>query len=124
MRVLAIDYGSKRTGVAVSDPSGTIARPLGIVEDAGSEAGIERILELVRSEDAEQIVVGMPFTLRGEHGAQARETDQFVQALRARVGDVPVETYDERFTTTLGGEDDKAAAHLLASFLQAKGSRS
>ncbi len=123
MRVLAIDYGSKRTGVAVSDPSGTIARPVGIVEDAGSEAGLGRILDLVRSEGAEQIVVGMPFTLRGEYGAQARETDQFVQALRARV-DVPVETYDERFTTTLGGEDDKAAAHLLASFLQAKGSRS
>ena len=123
MKTLAIDYGKVRSGVAVSDASGTIARPVGVVEDAASEAGLERILELIRSEGVEEIVVGMPFTLKGERGAQARETDEFVEALRARV-DVPVETYDERFTTTLGGEDDKAAAHLLASFLQAKGARS
>jgi putative pre-16S rRNA nuclease len=122
VKVLAIDYGRVRSGIAVSDPSGTVARPVGVVQEAASDSGLEQIVQLVLDERVEEVVVGMPFTLRGEHGAQARETDEFVQALRARV-DVPVETYDERFTTVLGGEDDKAAAHLLTSFLQAKGAR-
>ena len=123
MKVLALDYGSARTGVAVSDPTGTVARPVGVVERAGSEAGIDRILELVREEEAERIVVGMPVTLRGERGLQAAETERFVDALRAATL-VPVETFDERFTTRLaeqsGGaaaEDAVAAAHLLSGYL-------
>jgi putative holliday junction resolvase len=80
----------------------------------------------VRAEGAERVVVGMPLTLRGERGEQARETEAFVEALRAAV-DVPVETFDERFTTTLaerGGNsassepDARAAAHLLSGFLE------
>ena len=70
------------------------------------------------------MVVGLPLTLRGEHGAQARETGAFVEALRARL-EVPVETYDERFTTTLAQqtsgrapEDAVAAAHLLQGWLE------
>ena len=123
MKVLALDYGSARTGVAVSDPTGTVARPVGVVERAASEAGLARLAELVRAEAAERIVVGLPLTLRGEHGEQAVETARFVAALRAAV-DVPVEEFDERFTTTLAGqipsrapEDARAAAHLLTSYL-------
>jgi putative Holliday junction resolvase len=126
VRVLALDYGSARTGVAVSDPTGTVARPLGVVERAGSEHGLERLAELVRSEEAERVVVGLPLTLRGEHGEQARETDRFVEALAAVV-DVPVDRFDERFTTTLAGsggdEDARAAAHLLTSYLEWSSSR-
>ena len=124
MRVLALDYGAARTGVAVSDATGTIARPLGVVERAASEHGLAEVRELVLEHQADRIVVGMPVTLRGERGAQALETDTFVEALRGVVG-VPVETYDERFTTTLaareGGaaaEDARAAAHLLESYLE------
>ena len=124
MRVLALDYGAARTGVAVSDATGTIARPLGIVERAARETGLAEVRALVQEHDAERVVVGMPLTLRGTHGAQAIETDAFVEALRATVR-VPVETYDERFTTALaargGGdsdEDARAAAHLLESYLQ------
>ena len=118
MKILALDYGAARTGVAVSDPSGTIARPLGVVERAASEAGLARLAELVRSEGAECVVVGLPLTLRGEHGEQARETQAFVEALKATV-DVPVESYDERFTTRLArGDDARAAAHLLSSYLE------
>ena len=124
--MLALDYGSARTGVAVSDPTGTVARPLGVVERAGSEDGLERVAEIVRSEEAERVVVGLPLTLRGEHGEQARETDRFVEALAAVV-DVPVDRFDERFTTTLarsgGGEDARAAAHLLTSYLEWSSSR-
>ena len=125
MKVVAVDYGSARTGVAVSDPTGTIARPLGIVERAGSEAGLAKLAELIRAEAAERVVVGLPLTLRGEHGAQAQETEAFLEALRGAV-DVPVESFDERFTTglaqTVGSddapEDARAAAHLLSSYLE------
>jgi putative Holliday junction resolvase len=72
---------------------------------------------VIQDEAPERIVVGMPLTLRGEHGEQARATAAFVEALRGRV-DVPVETYDERFTSVLaGGDDAKAAAHLLEGYL-------
>lgn len=126
MKVVALDYGSARTGVAVSDPSGTIARPLCVIERAGTESGIARIADLVRDEQAERVVIGLPLTLQGERGAQARETEVFVEALRAAV-DVPVESYDERFTTVLARtrpmersepDDARAAAHLLSSYLE------
>ena len=121
MKVLAFDYGSARTGVAVSDPSGMLARPLCVVERAGTEAGLARLRELVREEGAERVVVGLPLTLRGTRGEQARETERFVESLRAAV-DVPIETFDERFTTTLAGpgdgDDARAAAHLLSSYLE------
>jgi putative Holliday junction resolvase len=122
VKVLALDFGRARTGVAVSDPSGTIARPLEIVERAGSEAGLARLAELVREEEAERVVVGLPLTLRGERGEQARETEAFVDQLRGVIS-VPVESYDERFTTRLaqtapGPDDARAAAHLLSSYLE------
>jgi putative Holliday junction resolvase len=125
VRVVAVDYGSARTGVAISDPTGTIAQPLTVVERAGTEAGLARLAELIRAEAAERVVVGLPLTLRGEHGAQAQETEAFVEALRGAV-DVPVESFDERFTTglaqTVGSddapEDARAAAHLLSSYLE------
>jgi putative holliday junction resolvase len=123
VKVIALDYGAARTGVAVSDATGTIARPVGVVERAGSEGGLAELGAIVREHEAERVVVGMPMTLRGERGAQALETDVFVEALRGVV-DVPIETYDERFTTAIaaraGGdldEDARAAAHLLESYL-------
>jgi putative Holliday junction resolvase len=127
VKVLALDYGSARTGVAVSDPTGTLARPLCTVERAGTDSGLERLRGLVRDEEAARVVVGLPLTLRGEHGTQAEETSRFVEQLRALL-DVPVETFDERFTTALAGpgegDDARAAAHLLASYLEwARGRR-
>jgi putative Holliday junction resolvase len=126
--VLALDYGLARTGVAVSDPTRTLARPLGVVERAATEPGLSRIAELVRDQDAVRVVVGLPVTLRGERGRQARETERFVEALRAALPGTPVETWDERFTTRLaeasagagarGDEDALAAAHLLSSYLE------
>lgn len=124
MRALALDFGAARTGVAVSDATGTLARPVCVVERAGSEAGLDRVASLVAEHGAEVVVVGLPLTLRGERGEQARVTEVFVDALRRRL-DVPVETEDERFTTTLaqqtGGrapEDALAAAHLLQGWLE------
>jgi putative Holliday junction resolvase len=107
LKYLALDFGSARTGVAVSDPTGTVVRPLTIVD-----------LAVIAAEAPEQVVVGLPLTLRGAHGAQADETAEFVERLRAAV-DTPVDTYDERFTSVMaGGDDARAAAHLLEGYLE------
>jgi putative Holliday junction resolvase len=123
LKVVALDFGSTRTGVAVSDPTGTLARPLGVVERAGGR-GMDELVALIRDEAPERVVVGLPLTLRGQRGEQAQATEAFVDALRGRL-DVPVETWDERFTTTIAGqtpsataEDARAAAHLLSSYLE------
>ncbi len=121
---MALDYGSARTGVAVSDPTGTLARPLGVVEGAGTESGLAELARLASDETVERIVVGLPLTMRGTRGEQVAETERFVETLRAVV-DVPVELFDERFTTDLAQqtagsapEDALAAAHLLSTYLE------
>ena len=118
MKVLALDYGSARTGIAVSDPTGTVARPVGVAEKVLTPAGLKGLLATIRAEEPEQVVVGLPLTLRGEEGEQARETLEFVESLRAVV-QMPVVTYDERFTSSLaGGDDARAAAYILSSYLE------
>ena len=124
MKVMALDYGSARTGVAVSDPTGTLARPLGVVEGAATDNGLAELKRLAREEEVERVVVGLPLTLRGTRGEQAAETERFVVTLRGAV-EVPVELFDERFTTDLAQqtagtapEDALAAAHLLSSYLE------
>jgi putative holliday junction resolvase len=123
MRVLALDYGSARCGVAVSDPSGTLATPLEPVLRPGTKRGLQRIAQVVSEVGAERIVVGLPVSLSGGDSAQTRETRSFADRLRAVVS-VPVELYDERFTTALahqaGGSaalDSRAAAVLLDEWL-------
>ena len=123
MKVLALDFGRARTGVAVSDPTGTVARPLGVVEAAATDNGLGRIAALAAEQNAEEIVVGLPLTMRGARGEQAQETEEFVERLREHVR-IPVVTFDERFTTDLAQqtpssapEDARAAAHLLSSYL-------
>lgn len=123
MKVMALDFGSVRTGVAVSDPSGTIARPLCVVERAHTQNGMQRITDLVRDESVGQVIVGLPLTLQGERGQQARASEQFANRLRKLV-DVPVVMFDERFTTDLAQQnpsaadlDARAAAHLLSTYL-------
>jgi len=123
MRVVALDYGRARTGIAVSDATGTVARPVGVVTRARSKVGRAELLRRIRELGAERVVVGMPITLRGQRGRQAGETEAFVAELR-EVCPVPVETLDERFTTALairlnGVDDDAvAAAHLLKGYLE------
>ena len=127
---MALDYGSARTGVAVSDPTGTLARPVGVVERAATDAGLTELIELIAAEEPERVVVGLPLTLSGARGMQAEETQRFVEALRERVT-IPVESFDERFTTSLAqqtsgraAEDAQAAAHLLSIYLAWTSARS
>jgi len=123
LRVLALDYGSARCGVAVSDPSGTLATPLEPVLRPGSRGGFARLVGLVTELQIEHVLVGLPLSLSGGDSAQTTETRAFAEKLRAAVP-VPVELYDERFTTSLAAQaggsaslDSRAAAVLLDEWL-------
>jgi putative Holliday junction resolvase len=122
MRVLALDYGRARCGCAISDPTGTLARPLPVLEPPAPRAAAE----LAREHEVDLVLVGIPVSLDGTEGRQAAETREFCAELESLL-EIPVETWDERFTTTLaersaregaaGAEDSLAAAHLLESWL-------
>lgn len=129
MRVLALDHGEARCGCAVSDRSGTLATPLTAIERPDTRKGLARLAGLAGELEAELIVVGLPVTLAGEEGHQARAARSFAGRLEERSG-LPVELYDERLTTRMaeasGGTSDadsRAAAHLLESYLMARAQR-
>jgi len=126
VRVLALDYGSARCGCAVSDPTGTIVTPIDPVARPTERRGMAAIVALVSEREIERVVVGLPLSLRGEDTEQTCETRSFAAALSRRLGeDVPVELYDERFTTRIAAgmtgavtsEDSRAAAVLLEGWL-------
>ena len=124
-RVVALDYGSARCGVAVSDPTGTLATPLDAVLRPGTRRGFNRLLAVIRAHEPAVVVVGLPVSLSGADTAQTREARAFAERLQAFV-DAPVELYDERFTTRLAQqrpgtapEDSRAAAVLLEDWLKA-----
>jgi putative holliday junction resolvase len=136
-RVLGVDLGSRRIGLAVSDPAGRVATPLAIVERSGDRAADHKtILARAREAGASRIVVGLPLSLSGDVGPAARGVLEEVDALRAEAGAaVTIETHDERFTTVIAdrGErvarsgrrgrrrpvDPAAAAVMLQSYLEA-----
>jgi len=99
VRALGVDLGSKRVGIAVSDISGTLASPLTTVHRSKSRRHDHAaIAALVREEEAEVVVVGLPLSLDGSHGKAAKAATTEARQLSSVVG-VPVEMYDERFTT-------------------------
>lgn len=138
MRVLGIDLGTKRIGVALSDPKGAVAFPFSVIETRGREKDLARLKEIIESTRAEAVVVGMPVTLRGESGLAAKAVAEFVQELAKQI-DVPVTTWDERMTTVVAERalvqagarqasrrdkrDKLAAAVMLQSYLDAQHSR-
>jgi putative holliday junction resolvase len=122
VRVLALDHGTARIGCAISDPSGTLATPLPVIEPP--EARV--VVDLVSEHEVGRVVVGLPLNLSGEEGSQAALARTFCAELEALL-DVPVETYDERLTTRMAeaskregaaaATDSLAAAHLLHAYL-------
>ena len=122
-RVIALDHGEARCGVAVSDPTGELVTPLPVVARPDTRRGLARVAAVVREHQPERVVVGLPLTLAGDEGNQARAAREFADKLAPAV-EVPVELYDERLTTRLadrsGGDDSVAAAHLLDSWLTAR----
>jgi len=98
MRILAVDPGSKRVGLAVSDPTGTIATALATIPAAPSETLPARIAAAAREQAAERIVVGLPLRMDGRRGPEASAAERLAAAVR-HVSGLPVETVDERLTT-------------------------
>ena len=124
MRLLALDYGTARIGCAVTDPSGTLVRPVAVIEPAE----VREVARVAGELGAERVVVGLPLNMDGTEGAQAQATLAFCERLGEEL-DLPVETYDERLTTRMAqasrragagaAEDSLAAAHLLEAYLAA-----
>ncbi len=122
MRVLALDHGTARIGCAISDPSGTLATPLPVIEPPQARA----VANLVAKHEVERVVVGLPLHLSGEEGSQAAIVRAFCKELEA-ILEIPVEAYDERLTTRMAeaskregaaaAPDSLAAAHLLQAYL-------
>lgn len=115
--MIALDYGKVHTGAAISDPSGTIVRPLPELRDAATDRGLAAVAELVSRENAVMVVVGMPVSLSGERGAQAEETAGFISELTALLP-VRVVAWDERFTSKIArerGRGSAAAEHSIAA---------
>jgi putative holliday junction resolvase len=122
VRVLALDHGTARIGCAISDPTGTLATPLPVIEPPEAKL----VAEIVAEHGVERVVVGLPLHLSGEEGSQAALARGFGAELEAMLS-VPVETYDERLTTRMAeisrragasaAPDSLAAAHLLEAYL-------
>jgi putative holliday junction resolvase len=122
LRVLALDHGTVRIGVAICDPTGTLCTPLPVIEPPEPAS----VAMLVREREAERVVVGLPVHLSGEEGSQAALARTFAAELTALV-DVPVDTYDERLTSRMAdasrragskaARDSLAATHLLEAYL-------
>jgi len=137
-RVLGVDLGERRIGLAVSDPTGTLAGPHQILDRSGDPAADRRaVVAAARELGATRIVVGLPRSLSGRDGPAARAARAEAEALRAEAGpDLPVELHDERFSTVTAHQsvrasgagrkarrrpvDDVAAAVILQSYLESR----
>jgi putative pre-16S rRNA nuclease len=135
MRILALDHGSKRVGVAISDELKTIAQPLEFIPAEPFEAFLARLTHLLRERDVGLLLVGMPRNMNGSYGPAALKAEDFVGKLRA-VLNLPIRTWDERLTTVQANRlliegrvrrarrkekvDKTAAAILLQSYLDSQ----
>ncbi|MBI4287491.1 MAG: Holliday junction resolvase RuvX [Chloroflexi bacterium] len=97
-KILALDLGKRRIGVALSDALGIMATPLMVIASRGAEADVAGILKLVQDNAAERVVVGMPLSLDGSAGPEAQRVQEFI-GLLSRSSPVPVESWDERLST-------------------------
>jgi len=136
MRYLAIDFGTKRIGLAICDQSETIVSPLAVIE--GKRKPLTKIIDTIKSENAEALVVGLPLNMDGSTGPQAKLVYDFAGQLKKLV-DIPVHFQDERLSTFDAEEkiapaeftikkkkkrlDAIAAAAILEAFLQQKKSQ-
>jgi len=98
-RVMALDFGEVRIGVALSDATGMLASPLTIIEDATQEEAIRDILKIIKEREVVRIIIGFPYSLDGTIGPQADKVQEFAAGFEKQTA-VPIEFRDERFTTT------------------------
>jgi putative Holliday junction resolvase len=119
-RVLGVDVGTVRVGVAMSDPTGTIASPLETLKRARDESDLDRLAALVAEHEVSEVVVGEPRHLSGASGASADDAAAYARALAGRIGNVPVHLVDERLSTVTasqhlraGGRDSRAQRSVI-----------
>ena len=134
MRILAIDHGTRRVGIAISDELKTIAQPLEFIPAEPFEAFLARLQEIIAEKGVELILIGMPRNMDGTYGPAAEKVRAFIGALKEQIA-VPIRTWDERLTTAQANRfliaadvrrrdrkekvDKTAAAILLQSYLDA-----
>lgn len=99
-RILAIDFGEKRIGVAVSDPMKIIAQPLPTIESKSKKKMFRELLEIISRYDLSLIIVGMPYNLKGRIGRTGEKVEEFIGELQKKVA-VPIKIWDERFTSLM-----------------------
>ena len=99
-RILAVDWGERRIGLAVSDDLGILATGLPTLEIRGGAEAVARVADTIRTVEADSVVVGLPLTLKGERGEAARAVERFADALR-RETPVDVSLFDERLTSAM-----------------------
>lgn len=110
MRILGIDYGDARTGVAITDPLGITAQGLKTINNQNSDKILlKEIEEIVNEYNVSKIVIGMPLNLKGEKTVRAEKTEKFIHKLKCKFGKMPIEIVDERLTTV--------QAHKIMNFL-------
>ena len=139
MRVLGLDVGERRIGVAICDYSGLLATPYTAIFRQNLKKDVETIVKIAAEEEAERIVVGMPFSLDGSEGHQAKKTRRFYEEVKDAVAPMPVDVWDERFSSeeaerrlheagvapsrNRGRLDAAAAAIILQSYLDSRRSQ-
>jgi len=120
MRILGLDIGDRKTGIAIADMSASVAIPREVIRDAGRDETIARIVEIIRDENIDLIVAGVPYNLKGEVAHQAEKVLKFIKHLKKAIA-IPVETIDERLTSKafkgLENDDSMAAAMILQTWL-------
>jgi putative holliday junction resolvase len=135
MRALGIDYGSKRIGIALSDPGSTMAQPLDVIDNIDDETAINAIIRVINEYSVARIVVGLPKSLSGEIGDQAKTVLAFTDKLRENT-DLEIVMWDERLSTAIAHQtmrqagakkhrkksvvDKIAAAIILQGYLDSK----
>ena len=121
MRILGLDYGEKRIGIAISGPEGTVAFPRDILKNTSLEAVLEHLRPLIKAEKISTIVVGWPLSLKGSQTNQTNETQDFINDLKNADLSVKIEKMDERWTTAQAnrteGDDSVAAQIILQTYL-------
>lgn len=139
-RILGIDFGSVRIGLAVSDPLGYTAQGLETLSATPKQKALDEIARLCREKDVNEVVVGLPMNMNGTIGPKANEILDWVKKLEAALGDIPVKTWDERLTSREAGRlminqglsrmkqrqgsDRMAATLILQNYLESKRARS
>ena len=98
-KIMSVDFGDVRTGLAICDPSRLIASGLGYVSPGGIDKTVEAVAQAAREQRVTAVVVGLPVNMDGSHGSRAQRCEKFASMLKEQLGDVLVSTFDERMTT-------------------------